>query len=220
MTHILTPNSHDILDFHEVAAREIQEALNAAFTLTPTQNVILTHAVEHTEGRLEWFPPQIRGGAQSKVLKALHDRHLITFDDPIWHVDDFGYDALGLPRPGSRKVLKPAPEPATTVVDPVEPPNEMVEQPVLVDPIEAEPPAEPASKTRPTPRTRDKSKQATVIRLLSRPEGATLAQITEATQWQLHTTRGFLAGAVKKRLGLQLTSEKPEGGVRIYRVVD
>ena len=73
--------------------------------------------------------------------------------------------------------------------------------------------------SKPTPRTRDNSKQAAVIALLSRPEGATLAQITEATQWQLHTTRGFLAGAVKKRLGLQLTSEKPEGGVRIYRVI-
>ena len=69
MTSNLTPNSDTILDFHDVAAREIQEALNAAFTLTPTQHAILTHAVEHTEGRLEWFPPQIRGGAQIKVLK-------------------------------------------------------------------------------------------------------------------------------------------------------
>ena len=79
---------------------------------------------------------------------------------------------------------------------------------------------EPTKNPHPTPRTRDHSKQATVLELLRRPEGATLAQITEATQWQLHSTRGFLAGAVKKRLGLTLTSEKPEGGVRSYRVVD
>ncbi|MFM8222236.1 MAG: DUF3489 domain-containing protein, partial [Planctomycetaceae bacterium] len=124
-----------------------------------------------------------RGGAQAKVLKALHDRQLITFVDPVWYVAASGYDALGLPRPGSQSVSKPEPDP----VEP-EPQTETMVTP-------AETPVEP----HPAPRTRDHSKQATVIQLLSRPEGATLAQITEATQWQLHTTRGFLAGAVKKR---------------------
>jgi hypothetical protein len=70
MTNNLNPNSHT-LDFHDVAAREIQEAINAAFTLTPTQHAILTHAVEHTEGRLEWFPPQIRGGAQMALFRSV-----------------------------------------------------------------------------------------------------------------------------------------------------
>jgi hypothetical protein len=46
-----------------------------------------------------------------------------------------------------------------------------------------------------------------------------LAEITDATGWQVHTTRGFLAGAVKKRLGLNLTSNNPQGGVRTYRVI-
>ena len=185
--------------------------------LTPTQRAILDYAVDNTEGRLDWFPLNLRGGAQAKVLKALHDRQLITFVDPVWYVDAAGYDALGLPRPGSKRVFKPAPEPAATGVDPIESPTESGETSALADPVA--PSAEPARELRPTPRTRDHSKQATVIELLSRPEGATLAEITEATGWQVHTTRGFLAGAVKKRLGLNLTSNKPQGGVRTYRVI-
>ena len=173
--------------------------------LTTTQRAILDYAVDNTEGRLEWFPPNLRGGAQAKVLKALHDRHLITFVDPVWYVDASGYDALGLPRPGSKTEFKPASDLVKS--------EPQTETETLVTP--AETPAEP----HPAPRTRDHSKQATVIEMLSRPEGATLAQITEATGWLVHTARGFLAGAVKKRLGLNLTSDKPQGGVRVYRVI-
>jgi hypothetical protein len=58
-----------------------------------------------------------------------------------------------------------------------------------------------------------------MIAMLRRPEGATIAQIVEASGWQSHTVRGAFAGALKKRLGLEVTSEKVEG-VRIYRIND
>jgi hypothetical protein len=77
--------------------------------------------------------------------------------------------------------------------------------------LEAEAPA-----VRSTPR--EGSKQAQMIALLRRPEGATIAEIAEATGWQPHTVRGAIAGALKKKLGLTVTSEKPEGGERRYRV--
>ena len=168
-------------------------------SLTPVQHAILAYAINNTGGRIEWFPPNVKGGARKKVLDGMFNRALITPSGSEWWVTAEGYDALGLPRPDIKRGLIQAIVPAETVTDPT---------------------AAKSADPKPTPRTRDHSKQATVIALLSRPEGATLAQITEATQWQLHTTRGFLAGAVKKRLGLTLTSEKPEGGVRIYRVVD
>ena len=171
-------------------------------SLTPVQHAILAYAINNTGARIEWFPPNVKGGARKKVLDGMFNRALITPSDSEWWVTAEGYDALGLPRPDIKRVLIQAIVPAETTLE--------------VNQDAAKPTADP----KPTPRTRDHSKQATVIELLRRPEGATLAQITEATEWQVHTTRGFLAGAVKKRLGLTLTSEKPEGGVRIYRVVD
>jgi hypothetical protein len=53
--------------------------------------------------------------------------------------------------------------------------------------------------------------------MLRRKEGATIAQIVTATGWQPHTVRGAFAGALKKKLGLIVTSEKVEG-TRVYRL--
>ncbi len=69
------------------------------------------------------------------------------------------------------------------------------------------------------PKTRGgDSKQAKLIDLLKRPEGATIAQLVKALDWQAHTVRGAISGALKKRLGLIVTSEKAEGGARVYRI--
>ena len=64
---------------------------------------------------------------------------------------------------------------------------------------------------------RENTKQATVIQLLQRPEGATLAQLVEATQWQKHTIRGAISLLGKKQ-GLTIVSDKVQGGDRVYRV--
>ena len=69
-----------------------------------------------------------------------------------------------------------------------------------------------------TTKHRPDSKQAQVIEMLQRPEGATIAQIGEVTGWQKHTIRGTFAGALKKKLGLTITSHKPPQGERVYRV--
>lgn len=68
-----------------------------------------------------------------------------------------------------------------------------------------------------TVRTRETSKQATVINMLKRAEGATVDQICEATGWQPHTVRGVMAGSLKKKLGLEIESTKDSGTSRIYR---
>jgi Protein of unknown function (DUF3489) len=67
-------------------------------------------------------------------------------------------------------------------------------------------------------RTREGTKQEQLIAMLRRKQGATIAQIVEATGWQPHTVRGAFAGALKKRLGLDVTSEKVEGRGRVYRL--
>lgn len=168
--------------------------------LNPNQQAILAHAVQDSGGKIAWFPEHIKGGARAKVLEGLFKRALITPEGDDWAVAAEGYDALGLPRPG---VL-----PATNAMDDPE--------------LEADVASAEASWQQPTQdkpvRTRADSKQALVIGLLQRPEGATIAQIMEATGWQQHTVRGTLAGTLKKRLGLVITSAKEAGGQRVYRI--
>lgn len=151
--------------------------------LTPAQHAILAYANQHTDGKIVWFPENIKGGARNKVLTGLVNRALITTDQTDWFIAAEGYDALGIPR----------------------------KAPVSVEAIEAV--IESA-----TPRTRDNSKQAQVIAMLKRPEGATIAQICAVTGWQAHTVRGTFSGAFKKKLGLEITSSKEQGSERIYTI--
>ena len=73
-----------------------------------------------------------------------------------------------------------------------------------------------AARTKPA--IRKQTKQQTCLDLLSRREGATIEELQAATGWQQHSVRGFLAGAVKKKLGLTLLSEKPDAEPRRYRI--
>ena len=65
---------------------------------------------------------------------------------------------------------------------------------------------------------RDGSKTATILEMLKRPGGATAQELLKATGWQPHTVRGVVSGALKKKLGLAVTSDKEERG-RVYRIV-
>jgi predicted ArsR family transcriptional regulator len=92
-------------------------------------------------------------------------------------------------------------------------------------------PQEPAMSSKPKTKTarkrraalaapvrRSDSKQAKLIELLKRPEGATIDEIVKKFEWQPHTVRGAFAGALKKKLGLTVVSEKSESRGRVYRI--
>lgn len=169
--------------------------------LTPAQHAILAYAIEHTSGKIDWFPDNIKGGARKKVLDGLFNRALIAPSGSDWFVAAEGYDAMGRARPA------PSPLEADPEIE------------AAVTAAEAEWAKEKApEQALPKPRTRENSKQAEVIRMLQRPEGATIAQICGATGWQAHTVRGTFAGAFKKKLGLTIVSDKAQGGERIYRI--
>ncbi|HBP6821538.1 TPA: DUF3489 domain-containing protein [Pseudomonas aeruginosa] len=167
--------------------------------LTPAQHAILAYALEHTGGKIDWFPDNIKGGARKKVLDGLFNRALITTDGTDWFVAAEGYDAMERARPAL------APLDADPEID------------AAVTAAEAEW-AQDKTTAQAKPRTRENSKQAEVIRMLQRPEGATIAQICNATGWQAHTVRGTFAGAFKKKLGLTIVSDKAQGGERVYRI--
>ncbi len=156
--------------------------------LTETQKSILIAAAEHPEHRLAWFPENIRGGARAKVLVSLHSKGLIDYDNDFAIINAAGLGALGWPTTSTEPRVESATEPSEN----------------------------PAPGTPKVRKARENTKQAQVIALLKRPEGATLEQLVEATEWQAHSIRGFLS-LLGKKLGLAVESSKTESG-RIYRL--
>ena len=226
--------------------------------LSPAQHAILAYAINHTNGNIEWFPPNVNGGARHKVLQGLLARNLVSTYGSDWIVGALGYEALGHTQPEIASIATTDPDPeleadvaaaeASFAHNVATDPSESVDAEVqLVDaaledesatagvdcPVGIDVPTletdatqgETLPTTTPTQqplpkviRTREHSKQATVIQMLQRPEGATIAQICEVTNWLPHTARGALAGALKKKLGLCINSEKTQGQDRVYRV--
>lgn len=169
--------------------------------LTDTQARILAAAAERDDRNLLPLPGSLRGGGAAKVVGALLSRGLIaetvTDDrakaDPamnrIWRNDEDGRAILLHVTDAGLATIGLGPE--------------------------ANDAADPAPKTR-TPR--EGTKQARMIEMLRAEAGATIDEIVAATGWQPHTVRGAFAGALKKKLGLEVTSEKVEGRGRVYRL--
>lgn len=80
-------------------------------------------------------------------------------------------------------------------------------------------PAAEVSVSPPQIKPKVSTKADLLVVLLRRPAGITAAQMSEATGWQIHSVRGFIAGAVKKKLGLAVATEKVDGQT-VYRIVD
>ena len=186
--------------------------------LTHTQTQVLQYALDHNDGQVVWFPESVKGGARKKVLDGLFNRALVTTDGGThWYVAAEGYDALGRPRPTVASIAPLAPLVADLEMEATVAQHEAQ----WANEAHASAPAAPATDLSPDPvkvRTRENSKQATVVQMLKRPEGTTIAQICEATGWQAHTVRGTFAGAFKKKLGLTIESDKVQGGERVYRI--
>ncbi len=83
---------------------------------------------------------------------------------------------------------------------------------------EAPAPAVDTSLGAKEPECESATKRDRMLTLLSRPEGASIDEMMQATNWQQHSVRGFLAGTVEKKLGFSLTSSKPGDDARRYRI--
>ena len=187
--------------------------------LTDTQTIILSVAAGRDDGSIHPLPKTLKGGAATKVTQALLRKGLIAEApgredwpgrrDPYFAITAEGALAIN---------VEPAecPHLANTGAQAADGGQETA----------------PATKPRPkakkattgrhgatgAAKARTGTKQALMIEMLRRPEGATVDQIMDATGWQRHTVRGAFAGALKKKLRLAVTSEKVEGGARVYRV--
>ncbi|MFM8745081.1 MAG: DUF3489 domain-containing protein, partial [Aestuariivirga sp.] len=169
--------------------------------LTDTQRVILSAASQRTDRLALPLPKSLKGGAAHKVINALIGKGLLKevkanrkLGDPVWRENEEGHGLTLIITDTGFAAIGIDVEPQKTKVQKAEP------------------------KLIPTERKiREGTKQALVIEMLRRPEGASIAEIVEATNGAQHTTRGFLAGALKKKLGLAIDSEKEEARGRVYR---
>ena len=184
--------------------------------LSDTQAIILS-AAAHREDRIALpLPERLRGGAAAKVVGAMLAKGFLQEVDadlrkgePMWRETGDGHGTTLVATDAGLAAIGIEPEDANTA--PAGATDAPTDEPA---PDTANEPDD-APKAR-TPR--EGTKQATLIAMLRAPDGATIEEIMAATGWQSHTVRGAMAGALKKKLGLEVTSEKVEGRGRVYRL--
>jgi hypothetical protein len=221
--------------------------------LSDTARVVLAAAAQRDDVSVLPFPDgcKARGGAEQKVLAGLKKRGLtqvIGADGGPQRlvITSEGMAAIGI-EPEDRGAT-----PAATGATPAEaaapadeapaPTTEAASAPTTeadgaatpakskakakVAKVKAAKPGKAAPAEKPSPRAG--TKQAMMIEMLKRPEGATVEQIAEATGWQHHTIRGAISGALKKKLGLTVEAIRirevgpnksgAKGSATVYRI--
>jgi len=186
--------------------------------LSDTQAIILGAAAQREDRIALPLPDSLRGGAATKVVGAMLSKGFLEEVDadlrkgePMWRETGDGHGLTLVATNAGLAAIGIEPEdanpaPAGATVAPTE-------EPAPDTPIE--PKAAPKTRT-----PREGTKQATLIAMLRAPEGATLDEIVAATGWLPHTARGAMSGALKKKLGLKIISDKVDGRGRVYAIRD
>jgi hypothetical protein len=188
--------------------------------LSDSQLVVLTAACQRPDRSVFPVTAKLKGIAAGNVLKSLLKKELIKEvrakrDDTVWRHDEqhgritliatpAAFAALGMDAPDEAS----APSPIAAAA----PDAKVASVPKGRRPTKSQEPTER--------RTRANTKQAKLITMLQRAKGATIDELAEALDWQPHTVRGAIAGALKKKLGLDVTSEKDARRGRVYRIFD
>lgn len=182
--------------------------------LSDTQALILSAAAQRAERIALPLPESLRGGAGAKVVGAMIAKGYLEEVDAdlrkgeaMWRETGDGHGTtLVATNAGLSAIGIETDAPHTAPVGATDAPTEA---PAPDTPNE--PDAAPKART-----PREGTKQAKLIAMLRAPDGATIEEIMVALDWAAHTIRGAMAGALKKKLGLDVTSEKVEGRGRVY----
>jgi len=158
--------------------------------LSDTQALILRAAAQRPEHIALPLPESLRGGAAAKVVGAMLTKGFLEEVDANMRKGEHVWRETG----EGHGVTLVATDAGLAAIG-----------------VETE--AAPKART-----PREGTKQATLIAMLRAPEGVTIEEIMAATGWQSHTVRGAMAGALKKKLGLEVASEKVEGRGRVYKL--
>jgi len=170
------------------------------FQLSEAQAIILSTACRREDGAIFPVTASLKGGAVGNVCKSLLKLALIE-EIPATDLNTvYRHDEARGP-----VTLRATPMAYSTVG-------------LAEDPEQR---SDGSSRTAPAPEPwcrRGGTKQEMVIAMLRAPDGATIDEIAAATNWAPHTARGFLSGTLKKKLCLEVTSEKVAGRGRVYKL--
>ena len=182
--------------------------------LTDTQTIILSRAATRPGNLAMPLPDGLHGAAAKKAVAAMISRGWLEEVDadlrkgePLWRETGDGHGTTLIATEAGLEAIgiEPVVAKATSA------------------PRKAKPNPAPTPKSPDAPKPvaiRAGTKQAQIIALLQRPEGASIGEIVDATGWQAHSARGMISGALKKKLGLAVTTTKDEHRGRVYRVSD
>ncbi len=187
--------------------------------LTDTQLIVLNAAAQRSTLLALPLPPRLKGVAARKVIHPLIEKGLLEEVDadrrvgePVWRETGDGHGVTLAITPAALSALgieaDIAPQAPHSGEEPAEATDAAAE-------LESPPAAVTEAQAR---KVRKGTKQAALIDMLRTPDGATIAEIAASTGWQSHTVRGAIAGALTKKLGLVVTSEKIADRERVYHI--
>jgi Protein of unknown function (DUF3489) len=209
--------------------------------LSDTQVVILSAASQRDDGAGLPLPDtlKIKGGAVDKVLGSLKTKGLIDHqgaprgdDLPPLRITRAGLEAIGVETQDASEGETRSDMGATSAdagARAIAAATPATEAGRAASPAKRKAKATKRGKVAPAEKLRAGTKQAQMIDMLKRPEGATVEQIAAATGWQHHTIRGAISGALKKKLGLTVEATRTrevgpnrkgaKGSATVYRIV-
>jgi hypothetical protein len=190
--------------------------------LTDTQRIILSAASQRSDRLALPLPKSLKGGAAHKVINALIEKGLLKevkanrkLGDPVWREDGEGHGLTLIITGKGLGAIGAEPDRPHGAAQEATQAEQTHEAPTA--PAKAT--AQPAPAAVPRERkTREGTKQSAMIEMLRQPDGATVEEIAAATGWQSHTVRGAMAGALKKKLGLTILSDKVDERGRVYKI--
>ncbi|NEX48182.1 DUF3489 domain-containing protein [Pseudotabrizicola algicola] len=184
--------------------------------LTDTQSLILSRAASRPGNLAMPLPEGLHGAAAQKAVTAMITRGWLEEVDadlrrgePLWRETGDGHGTTLIATEAGLEAIGIEPVAASAVAS--------------VRKANPQPDAEPTPTTeapgQPKPvAIRAGTKQAQIIALLQRPEGASIAEIVEATGWLAHSVRGLISGGLKKKLGLPITARKIDQRGTVYKL--
>ena len=180
--------------------------------LTDTQTIILSAGAQRPDNIAMPLPKGLHGAAAKKSVAAMISRGWLEEvptdlrrGDPLWRETGDGHGTTLVATEAGLEAIGIEPVAANTVTNPRK--------------ARPDPAPTPQSTDAPKPvAVRAGTKQAQIITLLQRPEGASIGEIVEVTGWAPHSARGMISGGLKKKLGLAITSAKEQGRGTVHRI--